>query len=82
MDDTIKRGLTRLQDPNAAALTELAHLVVVEATNTKIAEIATPRWLASQIATALEAATRGDLARDAIKGRITNERAGPRTRVP
>ncbi|NCG18344.1 MAG: hypothetical protein GWP91_04935 [Rhodobacterales bacterium] len=55
MNNTAKLGLKRLRA--GLAVDELALLVVQEATATPLREVASPRWIASQIATALEAAT-------------------------
>jgi hypothetical protein len=49
-------------------------MVVDEATATPIATIASPRWVAGQLATALEAGTRGDLLRSWVDRRIASER--------
>jgi len=68
------RALARLRDPDDPALVELARLVVDEATSTPLREVASPRWMASQIATALEALSRGDLAREWVERRIDLER--------
>ncbi len=73
-DDASMRALARLQDPDGRALTELAHLVVAETTATPLRDIATPRWIAGQIAAALEAGTRGELIRQSVDGRIGAER--------
>jgi len=75
MDKIAKQTLDRLRADDGAQLNELARLVVVEATNTPVASIASPRWMAGQIATALEAATHGELARDWATHRIEHERA-------
>lgn len=55
MDETAARGLARLRETDA--LEHLALLVVDQTTATPITEIATPRWIASQLATVLEAGT-------------------------
>ena len=66
MTDPAARALARLQDPDGDALRGLARLVVDQTTATPIAEIASPRWIASQLATALEAeAIPGEAARHA-----------------
>lgn len=64
------KALARLRDPKGQALTALARLVVDETTATPLNAIASPRWLASQLATALEALTRGDLTRDFVVRRV------------
>lgn len=74
MNKIATRALERLRADEGRQLNELARLVVVEATNTRVAAIASPRWLAGQIATALEAATHGDLAKTWAKSRIEHER--------
>lgn len=74
MDDAARRALARLRDPEGRALTDLARLVVLETTETPILAIATPRWIASQIAAALEAATTGDAARSWVDRRIAEQR--------
>lgn len=68
------KALERLRDPEGAALTALARLVVEETTATPLKDIASPRWMASQLATALEALTRGDLARDFVERRVESGR--------
>ncbi len=74
MDPAARRALERLRDPQGHALTELAQLVVDETTATPLRDIATPRWIASQLATALEAATHGDLLRSWVDRRLDSER--------
>ncbi len=64
------KALERLRDPEGVALTALARLVVEETTATPLKDIASPRWMASQLATGLEALTRGDLARDFVERRV------------
>lgn len=73
-DDRIQRALERLRQPDGGAIPELARLVVQQTTATPIRTLATPRWLASQLATALEAATRGDALRTAVQGRLDKGR--------
>lgn len=75
MTEPSERALARLQDPEGAALTALARLVVLETTATPLAQIASPRWIAGQVATALEAFTRTEAAREWIHERIQAERA-------
>ncbi|MFK7927059.1 MAG: hypothetical protein AB8H79_02640 [Myxococcota bacterium] len=70
LDSTLSRALERLRDPEHPALVQLAELVVTQTTSTPIAELASPRWLASQLTTALEAATRGDTLRTAVQTRL------------
>ena len=74
MSDLVDLSLKRLQDPEQAALRSLARLVVEETTATPLRDIASPRWLASQLAAALEAASRGDQVRDWVERRIVAER--------
>lgn len=76
MTDTAasERALARLQDPEHPALQALARMVVDETTATPLAELATPRWLASQLATALEALTRGDAFKSALEARLERGR--------
>ncbi|MEZ4322713.1 MAG: hypothetical protein R3F61_34920 [Myxococcota bacterium] len=64
------KALARLRDPEGRALAALARLVVDEATATPLKAIASPRWIASQLATALEALTRGDLTREFVQRRV------------
>lgn len=64
------KALDKLRDPEGTALAALARLVVDEATATPLGEIASPRWVASQLATALEAVSRGDLARAFVERRL------------
>lgn len=75
MDPAARRALERLRDPESDALPALARMVVHEATVTPIARIATPRWMAGQLAAALEAGTRGDTLREWVDRRIASERA-------
>ncbi len=70
-----ERALERLRAPDGEALTALARLVVDETTQTPIQQIATPTWIASQLATALEAVTHGDTARDWVVARLEEGRA-------
>ena len=72
--DPIDRAKQRLQADDGEQLRKLAAIVVEQTTATPIKDIATPRWIAGQIATALEAATRGDAVRDWVDGRIQAER--------
>jgi hypothetical protein len=68
------RALKRLKDPDGAALRALAELVVNETTATPLRSIATPRFVAGQIATALEAIARGDTARTWADRQIARQR--------
>lgn len=70
MNETAKLGLTRLREGDA--LERLAAMVVDQTTATPITEIASPRWIASQLATALEGAT-GEAARSWAAGRLDRE---------
>ncbi|MFT4623442.1 MAG: hypothetical protein ACI8PZ_002098 [Myxococcota bacterium] len=74
MDPAAARALARLRDDDARSLTELARIVVDETTATPLRAIAHPRWIASQLATALEAATHGDLVRTWVERRLDAER--------
>lgn len=74
LDPAAARALARLQDADGTALTELARLVVAETTATPIGEIASPRWMASQLTTALQAASRGDTLRGALQARMDKGR--------
>lgn len=74
MSDATQRALARLQADDGAALQELARMVVDEATETPLASIASPRWVASQIEAVLEAAVRGDQVRAWVDRRIAAER--------
>ena len=75
MDPAARRALDRLRDTRSDALPALARMVVQEATLTPIARLATPRWIAGQLATALEAGTRDDTLREWVDRRIASERA-------
>ena len=68
------RALQRLKNPDGVALRKLAQLVVDETTATPLRAIATPRFIAGQIATALEAVARGDTARAWVDRQITRQR--------
>lgn len=74
MDPVVARALDRLRDPSGAELRALAQLVVDESTATPLRDLATPRWIASQIATALEAVARGDVARTWVDRKIAEGR--------
>ncbi len=74
MDVAATRALERLRDPSGDAITELARLTVLETTATPLREIASPRWLASQLATAMEATTQGDLLGQWVTRRLEQER--------
>jgi len=75
MDAVAARALQRLRDPGDTHLDALARMVVDEATATPIADIAHPRWMAGQLATALEAAARRDNVRDLIGERFERQLA-------
>lgn len=75
MDEIARRALDRLRDPASPAIEALARRLVDDTTATPIATIARPRWIAGQLATVLEAGTRGDLLRDWVDRRIASERA-------
>ena len=66
------RTLERLRSPNSPHLASLARLTVEDALVTPIAEVATPRWMASQLATMVEAATHGPALRDFIERRLAD----------
>lgn len=74
MDPLAARALARIRDPDGPALADLARMVVELTTETPLRDIATPRWIAGQIAAALEAGTRGDHARAWVDRRIDAER--------
>lgn len=74
MNKTAARGLARLREPNGARLQELARMVVDETTATPLRDIATPRWIAGQLAAAIEAGVQGDLAKQWVQRRIDAER--------
>ncbi len=74
MDPSAQRALDRLQHPDGAALRQLARLVVLETTNTPIKNVASARWIASQVTTALEAVSRGEHARKWVASRIEEAR--------
>ncbi len=71
MDDTAARVLARLRDGDA--LDRLAAMIVDQATATPIVDIASPRWIASQLATVLEGAS-GEAARSWAEQRLARER--------
>ncbi|MBW1877325.1 MAG: hypothetical protein JRI25_01430 [Deltaproteobacteria bacterium] len=73
MDAVAVRALQRLRDPEDTHLDVLARMVVDEATATPIVDIAHPRWLAGQLATALEAIVRQDSARDLLAERFDRQ---------
>jgi hypothetical protein len=74
MDDSARRALERLREPDGARLSELARMMVEQATATPMATLASPRFVASQLAAVLEAGTRGDLLRSWVDRRIASER--------
>jgi len=63
-------ALERLRQPDGAHANALAALVVNDALATPIRDVASPAWLASQLATGLEAATHGTAFRDAVARRL------------
>lgn len=69
-----ERALQRLRTRDRA-LHDLARIVVQQTTATPINELASARWIASQIATGLRAATRGDSLRTALSGWMERGRA-------
>ena len=69
-----ERALERLRAEDGEALTALARMVVEQATETPLAEIASPRWVASQLKAVLEAGVHGDHVRDWVDRRIAAER--------
>lgn len=69
------RALARLRDADSPAVRDLARLIVEQTTATPLRDLATARWAASQIATALKAATHGDALREAAGRRIDEGRA-------
>jgi hypothetical protein len=75
MDPVAARALERLRDPGDTHLDALARMVVDEATATPIADIAHPRWLAGQLATALEAVAHQDNVRDLLAERFDRQLA-------
>jgi hypothetical protein len=74
MDTAARRALERLRDPSGDALRQLARLVVDEATETPLKDLAAPRWIAGQVATALEAVSQGDVARRWVADKIAEGR--------
>ncbi len=74
MDAKAKRALAKLRGKDGEALSALARMMVEQTTATPLKDIATPRWIAGQIATALEAGTRGDHAKHWVDRRISSER--------
>lgn len=75
MDPAAARALARLRDPRDEALVRLARLIVRQTTDTPVRQVAEPRWIAGQLATALEALTHGEHARRWIRRQIATERA-------
>ena len=74
MDVAAQRALARLRDSEGLLLKELARMVVDDATATPVRELAAPRWIASQILTGLEAATRGEHLREWVEERVKEGR--------
>ena len=74
MDEAARRALERLRNPSGESLHALADLVVAEATATPVKDLASPRWIAGQVATALEALTQGDQAKTFVRGRLDEVR--------
>ena len=74
LDPLAQLALDRLRDPDGDALAGLARLVVEETTATPLKALASPRWIAGQLTTALEAGTRGDMLRHWVDRRIASER--------
>jgi hypothetical protein len=68
------KALARLRE-QPEHLQKLAHLVVKQATDTPVREIVDAQWLAGQLAAAIEAATRTEVAADWTKARLTDARA-------
>lgn len=60
MNESARRALDRLRDPDSGALHELAALIVAQTTATPLRDLASPRFVAGQLAAALEAVTHGD----------------------
>lgn len=63
-------ALKRLRDPESGALSGLARLMVDDVTATPLRELVHPRWIASQLATGLEAISRGDLLHAFVERRL------------
>jgi hypothetical protein len=63
-------ALQRLRDPDHTAVTDLARLMVDDTTATPLRDLVHPRWIAGQLATALEAFSQGDLARSFVARRL------------
>jgi hypothetical protein len=74
MDPAATRALARLREADGAALRALARLVVEETTATPVRDLATPRWIAGQIATSLEAISHGEVAREWVDAKIKEGR--------
>lgn len=79
MDAAARHALARLRAADGEALGELARLVVEEAAATPLDTIAHPRWIAGQVATALEAVARHETMRDAVARRLEETLAAWRT---
>lgn len=75
MDPAPARALARLRDPEDEALVQLARTIARQTAETPIREVAEPRWIAGQLAAALEALTHGEHARDWFRRQIASERA-------
>jgi hypothetical protein len=73
--DAAARALARLRDPDHPAVRALAAQIVADTTATPLRELASARWVASQIATALRAATHGPALRDALARRLDEAKA-------
>lgn len=63
-------ALKRLRDPQSGALADLARLMVDDVTSTPLRDLVHPRWIASQLATGLEAVSRGDLLHAFVERRM------------
>jgi hypothetical protein len=74
MDPLVERALLRLREAEGARLRSLAELVVGEATRTPLRDIATPKWIAGQVKTVLEAGSHTNVLRDWVASRIADER--------
>ncbi len=70
MNDDAKRAMERLRDPEGDYLQRLARMVVEDATATPLADVATPKWMASQLAASLQAATQGEGIREFVARRL------------
>jgi hypothetical protein len=68
------RALARLRDPNDPAIDQLSRQIADQVVAVPLSEVASARWIASQITAALEAGTRGPAFREWLVRQIEAER--------